>query len=157
VAQGHVLQAEKKSIRHDNCDNGRSAAGRWGTWFGAVLYFGGFQHRSQPQGGGWFGDDMFGPFQRPAPQPRLKSRQSLPSLREDFFEGQIRQLRSPDGVYFTRAGTLELAHYVEREITGVLTARAAPVALPIGPETPDASAIPGQAVRRPLVPGLPVK
>ena len=32
------------------------------------------------------------------------------------FEGQIRRLRSNDGVYFTKAGALKLAHYVEREI-----------------------------------------
>ena len=30
------------------------------------------------------------------------------------FEGQIRRLRSSDGVYFTRAGALKLAHYAER-------------------------------------------
>src|SRR5262249_2137106 len=32
------------------------------------------------------------------------------------FEGQIRQLRSYDGVYFTKPGARKLAHYVEREI-----------------------------------------
>ena len=32
------------------------------------------------------------------------------------FEGQIRRLRSGDGIYFTRAGARKLAHYVEREI-----------------------------------------
>src|SRR6266404_3868352 len=31
------------------------------------------------------------------------------------FEGQIRQLRSYDGVYFTRPGARKLAHYVERD------------------------------------------
>ena len=36
------------------------------------------------------------------------------------FQGQIRQLRSDDGVYFTRAGARKLAHYVEREITRLL-------------------------------------
>jgi hypothetical protein len=73
------------------------------------------------------------------------------------FEGQARQLRSSDGVYFTRAGARKLAHYVEREITRVLAARAAPVALPTEPATPDAAAIPGQAVRRPLAgPILPL-
>jgi len=73
------------------------------------------------------------------------------------FEGQIRQLRSSDGVYFTRAGALKLAHYVEREITRVLAARAAPVALPTEPATPDAVAIPDQPVRRPLAgPILPL-
>ena len=39
------------------------------------------------------------------------------------FEGQIRQLRSYDGVYFTKAGARKLAHYVEREITRLLAAR----------------------------------
>jgi uncharacterized protein len=73
------------------------------------------------------------------------------------FEGQIRQLRSSDGVYFTKAGARKLAHYVEREITRVLTARAAPVALPTEPATPDAVAIPDQPVLRPLVgPILPL-
>ena len=33
------------------------------------------------------------------------------------FEGQTRQLRSDDGVYFTKPGARKLAHYVEREIT----------------------------------------
>ena len=32
------------------------------------------------------------------------------------YEGQIRRLRTPDGVYFTPAGARKLAHYVEREI-----------------------------------------
>src|SRR5882762_3953978 len=49
--------------------------------------FGGFQQRPQPQrgdgglGGGWFGNDTFGPFQQQAPHP---SRQTLPTVREDF-------------------------------------------------------------------------
>ena len=64
------------------------------------------------------------------------------------FEGQIRQLRSSDGVYFTKPGSRKLAHYVEREITRVL--RAAPVALPAEPLTPDANANPGQPAPRPL-------
>jgi uncharacterized protein len=72
------------------------------------------------------------------------------------FEGQIRQLRSADGVYFTKAGARKLAHYVDREITRVLTARATPVALPTEPPTPDATATPGQAVRRPLAAILPL-
>ena len=32
------------------------------------------------------------------------------------FEGQMRRLRSGDGVHFTKAGARKLAHYVEREI-----------------------------------------
>jgi hypothetical protein len=66
------------------------------------------------------------------------------------FEGQIRQLRSSDGVYFTKAGARKLAHYVEREITRLLAARSAPVALPSEPATPDANALPGQPAPRPL-------
>jgi hypothetical protein len=66
------------------------------------------------------------------------------------FEGQIRQLRSSDGVYFTKAGARKLAHYVEREITRLLAARSAPIALPSEPATPDANALPGQPAPRPL-------
>jgi uncharacterized protein len=43
------------------------------------------------------------------------------------FEGQIRQLRSSDGVYFTKAGARKLAHYVEREISRLLAASSAAV------------------------------
>ena len=67
------------------------------------------------------------------------------------FEGQIRQLRSNDGVFFTRAGARKLAHYVEREITRVLAARSGPIPLPTEPATPDINAMPGQAAPRPLV------
>ena len=63
------------------------------------------------------------------------------------FEGQIRRLRSYDGVYFTQAGARKLAHYVEREITRLLAARSAPIALPTEPATPDANAKPGQPAR----------
>src|SRR6266436_10049716 len=66
------------------------------------------------------------------------------------FEGQIRQLRSNDGVYFTRPGARKLAHYVEREITRLLAARSSPIALPTEPATPDANALPGQPAPRPL-------
>src|SRR5436305_9993944 len=73
------------------------------------------------------------------------------------FEGQIRRLRSYDGVFFTRAGARKLAHYVEREITRVLGARSAPIALPNEPATPDANATPGQPAPRPLAgPVLPL-
>jgi uncharacterized protein len=66
------------------------------------------------------------------------------------FEGQIRRLRSYDGVYFTKAGARKLAHYVEREITRLMASRSAPIALPSEPATPDASAQPGQPAPRPL-------
>jgi uncharacterized protein len=66
------------------------------------------------------------------------------------FEGQIRRLRSYDGVYFTKAGARKLAHYVEREITRLMASRSAPIALPSEPATPDANAQPGQPAPRPL-------
>src|SRR5216684_6022360 len=66
------------------------------------------------------------------------------------FEGQIRRLRSYDGVYFTKAGARKLAHYVEREINRLLAARSAPIALPTEPATPEANARPGQPAPRPL-------
>jgi len=73
------------------------------------------------------------------------------------FEGQIRQLRSYDGVFFTKAGARKLAHYVEREITRLLAARSGPVALPTEPATPDINAVPGQPAPRPLAgPILPL-
>jgi len=69
------------------------------------------------------------------------------------FEGQIRRLRSADGVHFTTAGARKLAHYVEREIQRVLVTKANTVALPI-PEEPAPQAPvarPGTAaVARPL-------
>jgi hypothetical protein len=72
------------------------------------------------------------------------------------FEGQIRRLRSYDGVYFTKAGALKLAHYVEREINRLLAARS-PTALPTEPATPDVNALPGQPAPRPLAgPILPL-
>ena len=55
-----------------------------------LFNFGGFQQPPQPQrggggfGGGWFGNDMFEPFQQHAPQPRWDRRQTLPPVREDF-------------------------------------------------------------------------
>ena len=66
------------------------------------------------------------------------------------FEGQIRKLRSSDGVYFTRAGALKLAHYVERELNRLLAARSAPIVLPTEPAIPDANARPDQPAPRPL-------
>jgi hypothetical protein len=73
------------------------------------------------------------------------------------FEGQIRRLRSYDGVFFTQAGARKLAHYVEREVTRLLAARSGPIPLPTEPATPDANAQPGQPAPRPLAgPILPL-
>jgi uncharacterized protein len=66
------------------------------------------------------------------------------------FEGQIRQLRSYDGVYFTKPGARKLAHYAEREISRLLAARSGPIALPTEPATPDTNVAPGQPAPRPL-------
>lgn len=49
-------------------------------------------------------------------------------------EGQIRRLRTGDGVYFTQAGARKLAHYVQREIQRWLNNRA-PVAVAIPEES----------------------
>ena len=70
------------------------------------------------------------------------------------FEGQIRQLRTFDGVYFTKAGARKLAHYVEREITRLLAARSQPSSLPAEPATSDINGVPAP---RPLAgPILPL-
>jgi uncharacterized protein len=70
------------------------------------------------------------------------------------FEGQIRRLRTADGVYFTKAGAVKIANYVDRELQRVMpNSVAAPAALP-GPETPPKS---GSAGARPDVgPVLPL-
>ena len=64
------------------------------------------------------------------------------------YEGQMRRLRSADGVFFTKAGALKLAHYVEREIRRHMNSRATPVALPMGPLTP--AAPDGKPAARPV-------
>jgi hypothetical protein len=63
------------------------------------------------------------------------------------FEGQTRRLRTADGVYFTKAGAVKLASYVDRELRRVMPSYVAPVALP-GPETTPKS---GSASARPDV------
>jgi hypothetical protein len=68
------------------------------------------------------------------------------------FEGQIRRLRSGDGVYFTKPGARKLAHYVEREIQRTLANRTTPVALPTAIEpAPTPGGRPGGPAQRPLV------
>ncbi len=49
------------------------------------------------------------------------------------FEGQIRRLRTGDGVHFTKFGAVKLARYVEHDLRRVMTNHVVPVALP-GPE-----------------------
>ncbi len=67
------------------------------------------------------------------------------------FEGQIRRLRSGDGVYFTKAGARKLAHYVEREIQRSIGNRALPMALPSEPALQGPGAKPGGPSSRPVV------
>ena len=55
------------------------------------------------------------------------------ALQGPDFEGQIRRLRTSDGVYFTKAGARKLAHYVEREIRRVASRGPVAVALPTWP------------------------
>jgi hypothetical protein len=71
------------------------------------------------------------------------------------FEGQIRRLRTADGVYFTKAGAVKIASYVDRELRRVMpsSVAVAPVAVP-GPEPTPKS---GSASARPDVgPVLPL-
>ncbi len=63
------------------------------------------------------------------------------------YEGQIRRLRSADGVYFTKYGARKLAHYVEREIRRYMSNRV-PVALPNAPIAVPQSG--GKSAARPL-------
>jgi hypothetical protein len=65
------------------------------------------------------------------------------------YEGQMRRLRSNDGVFFTKYGAFKLAHYVEREIRRTMNSRITPVALPSGPVTPTTPD--GRPAARPLV------
>jgi len=69
------------------------------------------------------------------------------------FEGQVRRLRTADGVHFTAAGARKLAHYLEKEIRRAMTPTG-PVAIPL-PVDPTAEqpvvATPGSsATPRPL-------
>ena len=72
------------------------------------------------------------------------------NLRGPDYNGQIRQLRSGDGVYFTKAGALKLGHYVEREIQRLIATRAVPVALPAPEPLQQAPTRPGAPAPRPV-------
>jgi hypothetical protein len=75
------------------------------------------------------------------------------------YEGQIRRLRTGDGVYFTKFGARKLAHYVEREIQRNIANRGLPVALPMpvdqGPQVPGGPA--QRPAAGPVVPLTSVK
>jgi len=66
------------------------------------------------------------------------------------YEGQIRRLRSGDGVYFTKYGARKLAHYVEREIQRIIGNKSVPVALPMTVKQPPQAANPGGPAERPI-------
>jgi hypothetical protein len=69
------------------------------------------------------------------------------------FEGQIRRLRSADGIHFTKAGAIKLGHYVERELRRVLSRSVVPVALPAPDDSvpsPATPAKPGGGAPRPV-------
>ena len=70
------------------------------------------------------------------------------------YEGQIRRLRTGDGVYFTKFGARKLAHYVEREIQRTITNRGMSVALPV-PVDPARSRTPSRAAGRSVRPQAP--
>jgi hypothetical protein len=67
------------------------------------------------------------------------------------YEGQIRRLRTGDGVYFTKFGARKLAHYVEREVDRIMGNKGLPVALPIplDPAPQAATAKPSGPAERP--------
>jgi uncharacterized protein len=69
------------------------------------------------------------------------------------YNGQIRRLRSGDGMHFTQSGAVKLGHYVEREMQRLLVARTAPVALP-DPQSQQPAVRPGtvRPVAGPVVP-----
>jgi uncharacterized protein len=74
------------------------------------------------------------------------------SLQGPDVEGQIRRLRTSDGLYFTKFGARKLAHYVEREIDRIIGTKGMPMALPIPvdsvPQEPKAK--PGGPTERPV-------
>lgn len=74
------------------------------------------------------------------------------SMQGPDFEGQMRRLRSADGVYFTKAGAQKLARYVEHEIRHAMLSAGTPVAAPAPeePQTQTGAGQPGGPAARPL-------
>jgi hypothetical protein len=64
------------------------------------------------------------------------------------YEGQMRRLRLNDGVFFTKAGAIKLARYVEHELSRYMN-NTVPVALPSGPVEPSPSE--AKPAERPLM------
>jgi hypothetical protein len=68
------------------------------------------------------------------------------------FEGQIRRLRTADGVHFTKAGAVKLASYVDRELRRVMSTHVAPVALPAPEAAPKSGTVGARPDVGPVVP-----
>ena len=66
------------------------------------------------------------------------------------FEGQIRRLRSSDGVHFTKYGAEKLAHYIEHDVRRALK-QGIPVAVP-GSEEPNPEGVGTRGAIGPVVP-----
>jgi hypothetical protein len=64
--------------------------------------------------------------------------------------GQMRRLRTSDGVHFTKAGARKLAHYVEREIQRLLTRATPALPVPDEPQAPAAAPQPTGPAPRPV-------
>jgi uncharacterized protein len=64
------------------------------------------------------------------------------------YEGQVRRLRLNDGVFFTKAGAIKLARYVEQELSRYMSNRV-PVALPSG--SSEAAPSDSKPTERPLM------
>src|SRR3984885_13793799 len=69
------------------------------------------------------------------------------------FEGQIRRLRTGDGVHFTKYGAVKMAQYVAQDLRRIMANHVVPVALP-APE--GAPAKPGAGPRPAVGPVLPL-
>jgi uncharacterized protein len=69
------------------------------------------------------------------------------------FEGQIRRLRTGDGVHFTKYGAVKLAQYVVQDLRRVMSSHVVPVALPAQEGAP---AKPGAGPRPAVGPVLPL-
>ena len=69
------------------------------------------------------------------------------------FEGQIRRLRTGDGVHFTKYGAVKLAQYVAQDLRRVMSSHVVPVALPAQEGAP---AKPGAGPRPAVGPVLPL-
>jgi lysophospholipase L1-like esterase len=68
------------------------------------------------------------------------------------FEGQIRRLRTADGVHFTKAGAVKVASYVDRELRRVMSTHVAPVALPAPESAPKSGAADARPDVGPVLP-----